>query len=250
MHHKRVDKAGPGDNVGMNIKGLDKVRSECNASVLCCCCCAACPPAHCVHTVCLPRQHPFCTPCACRLRTQLPCSPCPTPLPSLTTGQHAPHRRCHDPQVGRHPEAGKQGCCCGAAQGGASSKARAGSLAFMLESRFFTTCKAQPHLLSPLPALTQPLPHPPLCSTTGEGLHRPDPDPGHPRRGQGGLLPHRLCALRPLRLPHHRHQLEGARQRLWWWWGGGWGACWQGSSSQSLVRSRLTALPRALQQSH
>jgi elongation factor 1-alpha len=24
MHHKRVDKAGPGDNVGMNIKGLDK----------------------------------------------------------------------------------------------------------------------------------------------------------------------------------------------------------------------------------
>lgn len=26
MHHKRVDKAGPGDNVGMNIKGLDKVR--------------------------------------------------------------------------------------------------------------------------------------------------------------------------------------------------------------------------------
>jgi len=25
MHHKRVDKAGPGDNVGMNIKGLDKL---------------------------------------------------------------------------------------------------------------------------------------------------------------------------------------------------------------------------------
>jgi translation elongation factor EF-1alpha len=24
MHHKRVEKAGPGDNVGMNIKGLDK----------------------------------------------------------------------------------------------------------------------------------------------------------------------------------------------------------------------------------
>lgn len=24
MHHKRVDSAGPGDNVGMNIKGLDK----------------------------------------------------------------------------------------------------------------------------------------------------------------------------------------------------------------------------------
>ena len=24
MHHKRVDKAGPGDNVGLNIKGLDK----------------------------------------------------------------------------------------------------------------------------------------------------------------------------------------------------------------------------------
>lgn len=24
MHHKRVDQAGPGDNVGMNIKGLDK----------------------------------------------------------------------------------------------------------------------------------------------------------------------------------------------------------------------------------
>jgi elongation factor 1-alpha len=24
MHHKRVDKAGPGDNVGMNVKGLDK----------------------------------------------------------------------------------------------------------------------------------------------------------------------------------------------------------------------------------
>lgn len=24
MHHKRVDKAGPGDNVGMNIKNLDK----------------------------------------------------------------------------------------------------------------------------------------------------------------------------------------------------------------------------------
>ena len=24
MHHKRVDKAGPGDNVGMNIKGLEK----------------------------------------------------------------------------------------------------------------------------------------------------------------------------------------------------------------------------------
>ena len=28
MHHKRVDKAGPGDNVGMNIKGLDKVRND------------------------------------------------------------------------------------------------------------------------------------------------------------------------------------------------------------------------------
>lgn len=26
MHHKRVDKAGPGDNVGMNIKNLNKVR--------------------------------------------------------------------------------------------------------------------------------------------------------------------------------------------------------------------------------
>jgi len=25
MHHKRADKAGPGDNVGMNIKGLDKI---------------------------------------------------------------------------------------------------------------------------------------------------------------------------------------------------------------------------------
>merc|ERR1711966_207724 len=25
MHHKRVDEAGPGDNVGMNIKGLDKL---------------------------------------------------------------------------------------------------------------------------------------------------------------------------------------------------------------------------------
>jgi elongation factor 1-alpha len=24
MHHKRVESAGPGDNVGMNIKGLDK----------------------------------------------------------------------------------------------------------------------------------------------------------------------------------------------------------------------------------
>lgn len=24
MHHKKCDKAGPGDNVGMNIKGLDK----------------------------------------------------------------------------------------------------------------------------------------------------------------------------------------------------------------------------------
>lgn len=24
MHHKRVEFAGPGDNVGMNIKGLDK----------------------------------------------------------------------------------------------------------------------------------------------------------------------------------------------------------------------------------
>ena len=24
MHHKRVEKAGPGDNVGLNIKGLDK----------------------------------------------------------------------------------------------------------------------------------------------------------------------------------------------------------------------------------
>ena len=29
MHHKRVEKAGPGDNVGMNIKGLDKARSGC-----------------------------------------------------------------------------------------------------------------------------------------------------------------------------------------------------------------------------
>ena len=25
MHHKRVDEAHPGDNVGMNIKGLDKI---------------------------------------------------------------------------------------------------------------------------------------------------------------------------------------------------------------------------------
>ena len=24
MHHKRQDSAGPGDNIGMNIKGLDK----------------------------------------------------------------------------------------------------------------------------------------------------------------------------------------------------------------------------------
>lgn len=25
MHHKRVEKAGPGDNVGMNVKNLNKV---------------------------------------------------------------------------------------------------------------------------------------------------------------------------------------------------------------------------------
>ena len=75
MHHKRVEKAGPGDNVGMNIKGLDKVRSECCAAVLCF--------SAVLRLLCsLPRQHPFCTLCACRLHTQLPCSPCPTPIPS------------------------------------------------------------------------------------------------------------------------------------------------------------------------
>ena len=34
MHHKRVDKAGPGDNVGMNIKGLDKVRLRRGAGLI------------------------------------------------------------------------------------------------------------------------------------------------------------------------------------------------------------------------
>ena len=34
MHHKRVESAGPGDNVGMNIKGLDKARRSCCVLVL------------------------------------------------------------------------------------------------------------------------------------------------------------------------------------------------------------------------
>ncbi len=62
MHHKRVDKAGPGDNVGMNIKGLDKVRlreglvggqgSEITRSAACKLCCAACLPG--IPAVCTP----------------------------------------------------------------------------------------------------------------------------------------------------------------------------------------------------
>ena len=34
MHHKRVDEAHPGDNVGMNIKGLDKINMPCTGDVM------------------------------------------------------------------------------------------------------------------------------------------------------------------------------------------------------------------------
>jgi hypothetical protein len=60
-----------------------------------------------------------------------------------------------------------------------------------------------------LPCLPLPLPCPAACPPA-------DPDPGHPRRGEGRLLPHRLRALRTLRLQDHQDRLEGEKSQFWW----------------------------------